>query len=58
LKRRVRDVVEPGRDLGHVDRDHKREGGASKEKEKEAAAVVAGDGSSGKRAGKDCEDCQ
>lgn len=51
-------MVEPGRDLGHVDRDHKREGGASKEKEKEAAAVVAGDGSSGKRAGKDCEDCQ
>lgn len=24
LKRRVRDVIEPGRDLGHVDRDHKR----------------------------------
>lgn len=22
LKRRVRDVIEPGRDLGHVDRDH------------------------------------
>lgn len=25
LKRRVRDVIEPGRDLGHVDRDHARE---------------------------------
>jgi hypothetical protein len=24
LKRRVRDVIEPGRDLGHVDRDHRR----------------------------------
>ncbi|KAH9900617.1 Rdx family-domain-containing protein [Xylariomycetidae sp. FL2044] len=24
LKRRVRDVIEPGRDLGHVDRDHKK----------------------------------
>lgn len=24
LKRRVRDVIEPGRDLGHVDRDHPR----------------------------------
>lgn len=24
LKRRVRDVIEPGRDLGHVDRDHHR----------------------------------
>jgi hypothetical protein len=23
LKRRVRDVIEPGRDLGHVDRSHK-----------------------------------
>ncbi|KAG8166208.1 hypothetical protein KVR01_004760 [Diaporthe batatas] len=26
LKRRVRDVIEPGRDLGHVDRDHARPG--------------------------------
>jgi hypothetical protein len=25
LKRRVRDVIEPGRNLGHVDRDHRRE---------------------------------
>ncbi|KAK6081668.1 selenoprotein domain-containing protein [Seiridium cupressi] len=25
LKRRVRDVIEPGRNLGHVDRDHKKE---------------------------------
>ncbi|KAK2700751.1 hypothetical protein QWA68_000280 [Fusarium oxysporum] len=25
LKRRVRDVIEPGRDLGHVDRDHGKE---------------------------------
>lgn len=32
LKRRVRDVIEPGRNLGHVDRDHARE---KKEKEKE-----------------------
>ncbi|KAL2019674.1 hypothetical protein VTK56DRAFT_9293 [Thermocarpiscus australiensis] len=30
LKRRVRDVIQPGRDLGHVDRDH----GKGKEKEK------------------------
>ncbi|KAH8880699.1 hypothetical protein GQ53DRAFT_703417, partial [Thozetella sp. PMI_491] len=33
LKRRVRDVIEPGRDLGHVDRDHA-----------PPQAVVAGDG--------------
>ena len=30
LKRRVRDVVEPGRNLGHVDRDH----GAERERKK------------------------
>ncbi|KAL7920492.1 Rdx family domain-containing protein [Trichoderma austrokoningii] len=29
LKRRVRDVIEPGRDLGHVDRDHRRPGAAA-----------------------------
>lgn len=32
LKRRVRDVIEPGRDLGHVDRDH-----AAEKKAKDAA---------------------
>ncbi|KPM37286.1 hypothetical protein AK830_g9263 [Neonectria ditissima] len=36
LKRRVRDVVEPGRDLGHVDRHHG------------VPAKVVGDGGSGK----------
>ncbi|KAK6194011.1 hypothetical protein LQW54_011859 [Pestalotiopsis sp. IQ-011] len=35
LKRRVRDVIEPGRNLGHVDRDHQRPGG-------EAAAAAEG----------------
>lgn len=29
LKRRVRDVIEPGRDLGHVDRDHRRPAAAA-----------------------------
>ncbi|KAJ4391121.1 hypothetical protein N0V93_004736 [Gnomoniopsis smithogilvyi] len=29
LKRRVRDVIEPGRNLGHVDRDHARPGAAA-----------------------------
>ncbi|PNP38618.1 selenoprotein W-like protein [Trichoderma gamsii] len=35
LKRRVRDVIEPGRDLGHVDRDHRRPAATA------AAAVTA-----------------
>ncbi|POS76335.1 selT/selW/selH selenoprotein domain-containing protein [Diaporthe helianthi] len=29
LKRRVRDVIEPGRDLGHVDRNHARPGAST-----------------------------
>lgn len=45
LKRRVRDVIEPGRDLGHVDRDHK--------KEKEAQEKVE-DGAETKEK---CQDC-
>lgn len=36
LKRRVRDVIEPGRNLGHVDRDHQRPKGG------EAAAAAEG----------------
>ncbi|KAK8124652.1 uncharacterized protein PG998_000411 [Apiospora kogelbergensis] len=39
LKRRVRDVIEPNRDLGHVDRDHAK-------KPKPAAAAAAADASS------------
>lgn len=64
LKRRVRDVIEPGRDLGHVDRDHRRpaaatetktvaEGDAKKEEtepEKKQASAASG-------AGVVCEDC-
>ncbi|KAG6291474.1 hypothetical protein E4U09_003931 [Claviceps aff. purpurea] len=54
LKRRVRDVVEPGRNLGHVDRDVSGTGSSVKEKESgEGAAVVEG---GGKAEGK-CEDC-
>lgn len=37
LKRRVRDVIEPGRDLGHVDRNHARPAAAAA-----AAAGAAG----------------
>ncbi|CAH0049156.1 unnamed protein product [Clonostachys solani] len=61
LKRRVRDVVEPGRDLGHVDRH-----GASKEAAPTAATKspeegeegAKGKGEEGAGEGKACEDCQ
>ncbi|KAG6187989.1 hypothetical protein E4U36_007395 [Claviceps purpurea] len=59
LKRRVRDVVEPGRNLGHVDRGVSGTGSSVREKESEGgeagegAAVVEG---GGKAEGK-CEDC-
>ncbi|CVL08014.1 hypothetical protein LB506_002864 [Fusarium annulatum] len=43
LKRRVRDVIEPGRDLGHVDRDHGKKEEAAKDKPAETEK---------------CEDCQ
>ncbi|KAF5567775.1 seleno domain-containing protein [Fusarium phyllophilum] len=43
LKRRVRDVIEPGRDLGHVDRDHGKKEEAAKDKSVEKEK---------------CEDCQ
>ncbi|PTB81132.1 hypothetical protein M440DRAFT_1459410 [Trichoderma longibrachiatum ATCC 18648] len=39
LKRRVRDVIEPGRNLGHVDRDHHRDD--VQETTQEAAAAPA-----------------
>ncbi|KAL2201410.1 Rdx family-domain-containing protein [Corynascus similis CBS 632.67] len=44
LKRRVRDVIEPGRDLGHVDRDHQK-----REKGKQGGS--GGDGGSGSGSG-------
>ncbi|GFP52220.1 hypothetical protein TASIC1_0001037200 [Trichoderma asperellum] len=62
LKRRVRDVIEPGRDLGHVDRDHRRpaastetktvEEGNAKEEEKEPEEKKQDSA-----AGVACEDC-
>ncbi|KAG6023970.1 hypothetical protein E4U40_003632 [Claviceps sp. LM458 group G5] len=63
LKRRVRDVVEPGRNLGHVDRAVSGTGSSAREREKaseggeeaagEGAAVVEGGG----KAEGQCEDC-
>ncbi|KAK4189510.1 Rdx family-domain-containing protein [Podospora australis] len=68
LKRRVRDVIEPGRDLGHVDRDYDKkkkteEDEAGKEKaetgEGEGAAAAACEvKNEGEEGGKVCEDCQ
>lgn len=72
LKRRVRDVIEPERDLGHVDRDHRRpvaaaaateirtavvEGDAKKEEEEEEEAEKKKQDSAASGAGVVCEDC-
>jgi predicted Rdx family selenoprotein len=59
LKRRVRDVIEPGRDLGHVDRNH----GASAAKDSSAPALASAAPPAGTEAQKPddkakCEDCQ
>lgn len=57
LKRRVRDVVEPGRDLGHVDRgkDKKEDGKKMVEEvKKDGGEKVEKEGKGGE---KKCEDC-
>ncbi|TQV99959.1 selenoprotein domain-containing protein [Cordyceps javanica] len=57
LKRRVRDVIEPGRDLGHVDRDHAKPAPAAAT----AAPTVTDETKETKEtnvAGKECEDCK
>lgn len=58
LKRRVRDVISPERDLGHVDRDYGKKGGdvqgekvGEKTVEKKEEETTAG-------GGKGCEDCK
>ncbi|TPX09805.1 uncharacterized protein E0L32_008996 [Thyridium curvatum] len=67
LKRRVRDVIDPGRDLGHVDRDHRKdkaEGRVGTEADAEAPAPVpvptacAVERGGGGGGGDECEDCQ
>lgn len=63
LKRRVRDVVEPGRDLGHVDRHHgvpgkgvdDSSGKAGESGGKDAGAVAVADADEGKK--EECKDC-
>jgi len=70
LKRRVRDVIQPGRDLGHVDRHHgptKSEGDKAHQEERKktgpdngngqgSTSCVPGGGDGGEQQGK-CEDC-
>jgi predicted Rdx family selenoprotein len=56
LKRRVRDVIEPGRDLGHVDRHHsatKQNTGAGAEN----TSTQSGDPTTSLADKKSCEDC-
>lgn len=50
LKRRVRDVIEPNRDLGHVDKDY----GKKKDEGKKEDAVEEKTTDTEKK----CEDCQ
>ncbi|KAK4202680.1 Rdx family-domain-containing protein [Triangularia verruculosa] len=61
LKRRVRDIIDPGRGLGHVDRDYPKPK-PEEEGEKIAADEVKRDVEAGKACtieGKEkCEDCQ
>ncbi|KAK3899904.1 Rdx family-domain-containing protein [Staphylotrichum tortipilum] len=60
LKRRVRDVVAPGRDLGHVDRNYPREGsgGVGGAKEKGEAGDGKGKVCKVGEKGLRCEDCE
>ncbi|ODA80056.1 hypothetical protein RJ55_03014 [Drechmeria coniospora] len=61
LKRRVRDVIEPGRNLGHVDRNHGREHDDNEEgRETGPVEGDRGDESNAKeraKAGATCDDC-
>ncbi|GAB1320649.1 hypothetical protein MFIFM68171_10859 [Madurella fahalii] len=66
LKRRVRDVIQPGRDLGHVDRDYGKGKGKG---EGEEVRKGEGEGKAGEKGGEEggkmctvggggkCEDC-
>ncbi|KAI1268480.1 Rdx family-domain-containing protein [Xylariaceae sp. FL1019] len=65
LKRRVRDVIEPGRNLGHVDRDYPKGGqaqqnGTAEEETKQDQVEMSEskDAGTAQRAGEVCEDCQ
>lgn len=58
LKRRVRDVIEPGRDLGHVD-GHKAvtDKKVGEKEDAEGKSESKGEAKPGKESDKPCEDC-
>ncbi|KAH7272780.1 Rdx family-domain-containing protein [Fusarium solani] len=58
LKRRVRDVVEPGRDLGHVDGKHTKKTEENKAAQPQQAEEKAVQGEASQGGDKKCEDCQ
>lgn len=60
LKQRVRDHIDPGRDLGHSDVGGKkaRKGEAEKEKEKEVDVAAEKKVEDGVKDGEACEDCK
>ncbi|RSL54171.1 hypothetical protein CEP54_010046 [Fusarium duplospermum] len=59
LKRRVRDVVEPGRDLGHVDGKHAKKTEENKAAQPQQGEEKAVQGQAAQGGGdKKCEDCQ
>ena len=68
LKNRVRNIIEPGRDLGHIDRSLKKGKAPALKNEEESRNTEEGasgaanqqiDGGEGNNQGKDgCEDCK
>ncbi|KAI8721003.1 hypothetical protein NCS52_00546600 [Fusarium sp. LHS14.1] len=58
LKRRVRDVVEPGRDLGHVDGKHAKKTEENKAAQPQQTEEKAVQGEASQGGDKKCEDCQ
>ena len=61
LKRRVRDVIEPGRNLGHVDRDHPKPAATQEQEPKieKAPEVESGKAEGSTAEGQAaCEDCR
>ncbi|RYP79391.1 hypothetical protein DL769_002975 [Monosporascus sp. CRB-8-3] len=59
LKRRVRDAIEPGRNLGHVDREyHGNRGGGGGGDAKPVEGTGGGEEAARKQTEEACEDCQ
>ena len=61
LKRRVRDIIEPERNLGHVDRDYPKGGGKTTEEKPsgdDKPVVKQKDDAKKGADGVECEDCK